>query len=1282
MGAEPICLTSYSTASVITGTGNIPNEINPVNSCLLTGERNDAWYIITISTTGNLNFSVIPNNPAHNYDWAVYNLTSAVCSDIFSNASLEVSCNFSNLPGTTGANGLAGAQNNPVIAVNAGQTYLLNVSSFSTLNQNGYTIDLSNSTATITDNTTPVLSGLNAMNCGATTLMASFSERVLCSSVQPSDFTLTGPGGPFTVTSVTSASCLAGATYARDYSISFTPAIPGAGLYTLTLVNPVTDLCSNSSAVPQAFPIPISGINITFQKTDVTCFGGNNGSATAIITGPPGPYTYQWSPVGGSNASAQWLTAGTYTVTVTSPLGCTGQASVTINQPLTGITASVTTTPANGCASNGSATVTVSNGQAPFVYSWWPSGGNGSTANNLAAGSYMVTITDANQCVLNYFFTVPSGSGPTVAINNFTGVSCFGGNDGSATVSVNGATGPFSYQWSPSGGNGATASGLIAGNYSVDVIVAPGCTLTATVVIVQPPTPVNVQVVSSPATCGNNNGSIILNATGGTGTFIYQWSPNVTTGNSATGLAGGVYTVTVSDGNGCSVINTINIQSASQPVVSLVNHNDISCFGLSDGSTGISITGGTAPFAVQWSSGQSSLLLNNVPAGNYTATVTDAGGCTATISDIIIQPALLVASSAQIQHVPCFGNTNGSAVVSAAGGNGGNSWTWQGAASVTSSITGVSSGTYTATVTDINGCSSSVTVIINQPVAPLSFSTAVVQTTCGNNDGSISITPSGGTGSYNYLWNTGSVSSSINSLPAGIYTVTVTDQNGCDTSATLTLQASNAPVLSITSVNDVNCNGGNNGAATLGVTGGIAPYSWQWAGNSSTGASASGLQAGNYNVTVTDASGCQAFQQVVIAQPTPLVVQTSSPATICTGNSTLLTGNASGGSQPYVYLWNNGSSASQQTVSPSGTTSYTITVTDSNGCIATSSPVTVSVLPPISVSVSYPDSVCKGESALITVSASGGNGVYTYSWNNGLTGSQNSIVISNDTLLAITVTDGCFSPAVQNIISIDVLYPPNVTLQLPVQSGCEPFDAQFTIPAGWQGYTYLWNFGDGFTSTQPSPGHTYIQDGIYDVTLTVAYTNASACSTVLTFPGAVNVKAAPTARFIFDPQQPTLNHPDVYFSDRSTDAAEWTWNFGDGSAEVREQNARYAYADTGTYVVSLKVKNNDGCYDSTYNLVTVKDELELFIPNAFTPNASGTNDYFKIYGVGFSSYELFIFDRWGKVIHTAKNREQAWDGTYDETGQPVPQGLYVYKVTVIDNAGNIHNRFNHVTVIR
>jgi gliding motility-associated-like protein len=1283
LGAIPVCLGSYTSGNAVTGTGNIPNEINPVNSCLLTGERNDSWYIITTNSAGNLSFSVIPANPVHNYDWAVYNLTSSTCASIFTNPALEVSCNYDNTPGTTGPNGLAGPQNNPVIPVASGQTYLVNVSAFSTANQGAYTIDFSASTATVTDNTPPTVSGVNAMNCGASSMTVSFSERVLCSSVQAGDFTLTGPGGPFTITGVTSAECTAGATYSRDYTVTFSPAIPGAGVYTLTLAGSVTDLCANNATVPQPFPVPISGINISFTTVDVTCFGGNNGTATANVSGPPGPYTYQWSPMGGSGATAQWLTAGTYTVTVTSSLGCSAQASVTINQPLTGMTASVVVTPANGCAANGTATVTVSNGQPPYTYSWWPSGGNSASATGLTAGGYMVTITDANQCALNYFLNVPSASGPTVSISNFNNVSCFGGNDGSATVTVSGASGPFTYLWSPSGGNAATANGLTAGNYTVSVIIAPGCTLQAAVTIVEPPTPLSVNVISVNTSCGNNNGIIQLAPSGGVPPYVYQWSAPGFSGNNLNNLAPGTYTATVTDANGCTWQQSIDINGSTAPVPSLANHQDVSCFGLFDGATGISVTGGTAPVTCLWSSGQTTFLLNNIPAGTYTVTVTDAMGCTASLTDIVIQPALLSILQQQVQDVACFGEATGSATLTASGGSGSLTWSWNGNGSVSGTIANVSAGTYTATVTDQNGCSASLAVTISQPAAPIALQETITHTTCGNSDGSVSVTASGGTGPYNFQWSTGASGTSVSSLVPGIYTVTVTDQNNCTFAAPYVVQASDAPVISVNNVTGVLCNGGNTGAISLGVTGGLSPYNWSWQGGVSTGPSASNLPAGSYNITVTDQSGCSSYIQVTISEPAPLSVQVPQPDPICIGSSATLTGMVSGGTSPYSYSWSTGQASVAITVNPVVTTGYTLVATDSNGCMQQTGPVTVTVNPQIAASVIYPDSVCSGNEAAISVVASGGDGNFTFSWSNGLTGVSNTVTVIQNLTLTVTVTDGCTTPAVQLPVSIVALQPPVVSLSPDPQTGCEPLRATFSVPPGWpSGYVYLWNFGDGYISSNPASSHTYLEAGIYDVTLSVAYASAPGCSTTLSFPALIDVKPAPEALFFYEPTEPTINRPDVFFTDRSRHAAFWWWDFGDGSPEEREQHPKHTYQDTGVYVVTLKVQSQDGCRDSTWEAVHVRDEMQVYLPNAFTPNGTGINDAFDVYGVGFTSYEMIIYDRWGKVVHVAKNRRPAWDGTDMNSGKPVPQGVYVYKVTIIDNAGNFHHRFDYVTLIR
>ncbi len=1283
LGALPICLTSYANGNVVTGTGNIFNEINPSTSCLLTGERNDVWYIVTTSTNGNLNFTISPVNAAHNYDWAVYNLTSAVCSDIFSNPSLEVACNYSNVAGNTGPNGLPGAQNSPVIPAVAGQTFLINVSGFSSINQSGYTIDFTASTASIADNTPPVLSSITSMNCGATTLTASFSERIRCSTVQPSDFTLTGPGGPYTINSVTGNSCALNGTYSRDFAITFSPAIPGAGTYFLTLNGTVSDLCNNNATVPQAFPIPISGINITFQKTDVTCFGGNNGSATAVITGAPGPYSYQWSPSGGSGASAQFLTSGTYTVTVTSGLGCSATSSVTINQPLTGLSASAVITPSNGCASNGSAAITVTNGQAPITYSWWPSGGNAATANNLSAGGYMVTITDANQCVLNYFLNVGSTSGPSVNISNFSNVSCFGGNDGSATVAVSGASGTFSYAWSPSGGNAATAPNLTAGNYTVAVTVAPGCTLNASVSITQPPSGLSVVLNSTNTSCGNNNGSVNLAVSGGVGPYTYQWSPSVSFGNTASNLPNGTYTVTVSDANGCTHVSTATITPSTQPVLTPGNHNNVSCFGLTDGSTGVTVTGGTTPLSCIWSSGQTSYNLNNIAAGTYTVTITDALGCSASYTDVISQPTLLSGTILNVVNVKCFGESTGAASLSATGGTGPYLWSWSGSSSTTSSISNVGAGIYNVTITDQQGCSAATQINIIQPAAALTLQGTVTETSCGNNDGSITTQSTGGTAPYSYLWSTGSVASSLTTLFAGIYTITVTDQNGCTQSQSFTVQASNAPVLSVVATTNITCHGGTNGTADMSVTGGIAPYTWSWQNNSSTGSSATNLAAGTYTVTVADASGCQAFSQVVITEPNAITIQLSPDVAICIGGNASISSSVSGGSQPYTYSWTNGATTAQVNVNPSSTTSYTVTVIDNKGCSISSGPLQVSVLPPLTLAATYPDSICKGNNAQVVLNATGGDGNYSYNWSNGLSGSSNAISINSDTTITVIVSDGCTTPQIQTQISIVALVPPDLTFTLNQQEGCEPFVAQFNVPPGTpSGYNYSWNFGDNFTSAQQDPSHTYLHYGNYNVSLTVSYPSATGCSTLINFPAAVKVNQVPVARFIYDPPVPTLNHPDVFFTDRSTAVSGWNWNFGDQSGDVREQNPRHTYSDTGLYVVKLYVKSLEGCRDTAYEVVHVTEEMQVFIPNAFTPDGSGVNDYFQVYGVGFSTYEMSIYDRWGKQVHYSKNSEHAWDGTDDSTHKPVPQGVYVYKITITDNNGDVHNKFDHVTLIR
>src|ERR1041385_2921773 len=250
LDAIPICQNVYSTTISYSGQGNVLNEINQNSSCLGSGELNDVWYTFTVQPSGNLNFTITPNNSNDDYDWAVYNLTNNNCSQIFSNPALEVSCNYSATPGNTGPTGgssqthqnASGTPFNQVIPVLVGQTYVVNVSNYSS-NQNGYTINFGASSAVIFDQVPPQILSVTNPGCGGNTLTVTFSENILCNTVQSSDFSFTGPGGPYVVTSVSSVGCNSGAQYDNTYTLTINPAITSAGNYIANLVGPVTDLC-------------------------------------------------------------------------------------------------------------------------------------------------------------------------------------------------------------------------------------------------------------------------------------------------------------------------------------------------------------------------------------------------------------------------------------------------------------------------------------------------------------------------------------------------------------------------------------------------------------------------------------------------------------------------------------------------------------------------------------------------------------------------------------------------------------------------------------------------------------------------------------------------------------------------------------------------------------------------------------------------------------------------------------------------------------------------------
>lgn len=803
-----------------------------------------------------------------------------------------------------------------------------------------------------------------------------------------------------------------------SYQVSFNngSTFGAYGTYTATLpiattYNIVVRDSSGCLSVPSTIVIPnilsvTNSVSTYAGGYNVHCNGSTDGTITLVPTGGTSPLTYSWSGPSGFTSTSQNLTglaAGSYTVTITDANACTITRNITLTQPAL-LSATISSpTVAGGynitCSgsSNGSINLSVSGGATPYTYTWTgPSGFTATTQNltGLAAGSYIVTITDANGCstVKNITLTQPNVlanvlSSPTVA--GGYNITCNGSTNGSITNTVSGGVSPYTYAWSgPSGYTSTVQSptGLAAGTYTVVVTDANGCTSTRTIVLTQPA--VLAGTVSSPTVAGGYNitcngsatGSINLSITGGTPTYTYEWSgPSgyTSTTQNPSGLFAGSYTVAVTDANGCTVVRNITLtqpavltSSVSSPTVA--GGFNITCNGAFTGSINTTVAGGTSPYTYAWTgpAGYTSTLQNPVglQAGPYVLVITDANGCTVIKNITLTQPSLLTNSLSSPTvaggyNITCNGASNGSIVNTVSGGVTAYTYAWTGPAGFTSTIqspTGLIAGTYNVTVTDANGCTTTASINLTEPsVLASTISSPTVaggyNITCnGASNGSINLGVTGGTVTYTYAWSGPSGFTSTvqnpNALIAGTYNVTVTDANGCNTNNSIIL--TEPAVLSATATsptvpggNNITCFGASNGSINLTVSGGTSSYSFAWTGPAaytSTSQDITGLVAGSYGVTITDQNACTANTTITLTQPAVLgTVLTSDTVNggyniSCFGNNDGTAYSAvSGGTPSFIYAWTGPASFTANTANIdsliAGT--YVLSVTDTNGCV-------------------------------------------------------------------------------------------------------------------------------------------------------------------------------------------------------------------------------------------------------------------------------------------------------------------------------------------------------------
>lgn len=602
------------------------------------------------------------------------------------------------------------------------------------------------------------------------------------------------------------------------------------------------------------------------------------------------------------------------------------------------------------------------------------------------------------------------------------------------------------------------------------------------------------------------------------------------------------------------------------------------------------------------------------------------------------------------------------------------------------------SGTFIFTWTEDNGNGCLSTDNIEITFSSMSIPAVITNASCGSDDGQITVAPQGGTGPFSYAWTSGGSGVTESNLAAGPVTVTVTDDTGCSLDSIFSVSQPTTFNVTI-NASDANCFGVCDGQIEI-LPDGSGPYDYAWTPNVSTGNSNDSLCPGSYEVLVSDQAGCTQTVTASIAEPAKIdVVVSSDKSEVCLGGIANLNSTVSGGAQPYYYSWTASpldpdldSIDPNPQVSPTVTTVYTLVVTDSNGCQSLPALLTIDVLAPLNLS-GNDASICPNEEATIDLMPSGGDGYYSiFLLPNQVdpVSMPMTIQTSSTSTYEFMVLDGCESPAAFSTSTVTVHELPQIMLDANPKVGCAPLTVNFADltqpnPQGW-----TWDFGDIVSESNSaqieSPKHTYEDDGLYDVSLSI--TTDEGCFVDTLLENYIEVYPNPTADFEMSDDLVSLLKADVEFTDQSEgNITNWYWDFGDGE-ESNNQNPDHRYEQVGIYNVVLEVVSIHGCTAEASQFVEVEPSFTFYVPNAFSPNNDQHNNIFKGVGEGIDpdNFQMNITNRWGELIYHTGNIEEGWDGTFK--GLPVELAAYVYEISLFDLTGDDHYFRGHVTLVR
>ena len=979
-----------------------------------------------------------------------------------------------------------------------------------------------------------------------------------------------------------------------------------SGTYNVTVTD--NNGCTDTASVTVgdlAGPVPNA------SAVDANC-GNADGSVTITWSGGTGPYDITGDLTQLNATSPQLfpnLSSGTYTVTVTDANDCSDTASVMVGDS-PGVTANGTATNTTCGNSDGSVTISWSGGTGPYDITGDLTQANSSSPQQftgLTSGTYTVTVTDVNGCTDTASATVGNANGPTASASS-TDETCDNLN-GTATISWSGGTGPYDISGDLSQTNAISPqvfNGLGSGTYNVIVSDVNGCTSIASTTIINIDGP-SVSAIPTNATCENSNGEVTITWTDGVGPF--DITGDLTQANASTpqvfsGLGVGSYTVTVTDANGCTDSATANVTNIGGPTVSS-SGVDATC-GASNGRVTIIWGGGTGPFDITGdltlanaSSPQSFMGLGS---GTYNVTVTDDNGCTDTASVTIGDTSGPMADGSAMD-ANC-GNADGSVTITWTGGVGPFDISGdlnQVNASSPEQFNGLTSGTYTVTVTDDNGCTDTASITINDLAGPDATAVAT-DANCGNIDGSVTISWTGGVGPFDITGDLNQANASspqaFNMLAAGNYAVTVTDANGCTSTASAVV--GDSPSLSANGTATNTTCGNSDGSVTVSWSGGTAPF--DISGDlTMIGASSpqvfSNLSGGSYTVIVTDANGCTDSATATVGNANGPTASTNSTDESCGNSDGTVTVSWNGGTGPYDIT---GDLTQANATSPFvfdmlNANSYSVTVTDANGCSSVASATINNIAGPVGA-ISSMDASCGLANGSLNVTWSGGTGPYDITGD--LTqlnaSSPSNFIDLNDGVYNLVITDsnGCSGTV---FTTINNSTSPELTTSS-IDSNCGSSDGSVTLT--WTDGVGPFDItGDlslnGATSPQLFSG---LASGTYNVTIT----DGSGCTDMASI--MVNDLAGPVA-------MSSMTEANCGNADGTISI---TWNGGVGPFDIigdlnmngATSPHQFTSLMAGAYTMTLVDANN--C--STEVMVTVGDVAGPSSNIAGTNTSCGNND--------------------------------------------------------------------------